>query len=709
MKRLFILLLLLCLVGCTTAPPEEPTVTPPVEVSVTPYPASGDLNYTPTIRADYDGENIRFTCEEPLTELFLFQVEHYVDSEDEIHFSSYGFGQYWQSLSPGEAIELVQMIPEGIPNAQLLYTNATGAQEAVLLGYNGRDGGAALLPSEPLLRDGSLVMLVEELSQTPTRLGRWIFTYDEEQNDFLLTDYAFSTEGTRLFGEYDRVPSEFLPQLSLRDFSPNPIIMPDKLSATLQKLSLQFGESEVTLLLQRDEGSIEYVYLFIDETLTDTIRYYLSYMEGPFSLEEINGGFHFAHTDYLWDETLPGFREVPNQVLRTGSPALTLDYELYTPPRSARASYTASFTPTEPLHHVTVFGVTPVYDSDSTSYISGEFFQYIPTLNVGEEISIDMSHDDSNLALAYETKDGEIHFAIVVQHGDELQLAIPELSLGETGYDNGYDLSIAINYGEDGYPLLPYLKSGALAVPPTMRVVGGDVGDVNADGLPDAVVCLDTNISHSVMRSSSALLAVYLGQPDGSFTLTALNNTALFMPYRSSCGVVAGEGYLDIQYSLVGGALPHHTEVDRFSYDSEQDGWFLTEFCHQHDFGSFNGVGIDTKPEPIAAPPGLYGTPLTDFSRYGMESAYFQEDYYDATGDFWGMTIGVRINEATGYLEGVIHRKYDVATIRAPYDPNSAFPLLEVDEANDRFFMQGEEIQYDRDFTEEFFKAHYDG
>ena len=197
MKRFCILFVLLLLAGCgapkpaavptdapTPAPTAAPVETPAPAPAPTPIPvpeiSALQVSDSPEGRsvaaeANAGGEFEHYLySDEPLYDVLVSEI--YLEPEgDELVFWETGSVLYLPVLPVGQVIRLIAAMPETIPFVQVSYCTDEGAYEVAQLCYNGRDGGAIMVPAEPQLK-GALYLGEDGDGGAPTH---YIWASDE--------------------------------------------------------------------------------------------------------------------------------------------------------------------------------------------------------------------------------------------------------------------------------------------------------------------------------------------------------------------------------------------------------------------------------------------------------------------------------------------------------------------------------------------------
>ena len=311
--------------------------------------------------------------------------------------------------------------------------------------------------------------------------------------------------------------------------------------------------------------------------------------------------------------------------------------------------------------HVSDMLISGVYENED-GYIESEAFLYVPELTAGQAVNLFDAHSDHDYwRVAYTNSRGTYEATLLVLTTDD---GIPKLIptepklLGDL-YDKEYYEYFNL-FPEDFYEKM---LAGAFDayVPKGLCISTGSLGDVNGDGVEDALICLMTGGYRAAAYSGIMPLLVLIGQPDGGYIVEKKNTRAFFTPYRSSSYPVAGNSYIDIIYDFVGGAACHHTQVYRFCYDSEISDWLLKGFSYQPTFALDYS---DKVPSELVCPlPNFADLPLDMMVRDVYDEQMVDWDYFDVVGELvvpsWGdnnevYTLAVNLNEATGCYEGYI-------------------------------------------------------
>ena len=324
---------------------------------------------------------------------------------------------------------------------------------------------------------------------------------------------------------------------------------------------------------------------------------------------------------------------------------------------------------------------TKVYDilisrvlENGDGYIERDGLSYIPELLTGQAVVLyDFFGYDDLYRIAYTNDTGNYEAVLLFLNKD----GVPELTPIEANIVNGFwDLEL-YNYYHSYYY---YSESGVLPDALTMKALGGkfnnyipngfcisngSLGDVNNDGIEDALICLTTGCHRTVGYIGISPLFILIGQSDGSYVVEQKIPEVLFTRYRSSSYPFAGTGYIDIVYDYVGGAACSHLYANRFMYDPVKNDWFLEMISFQP------GYSIDWS-EPISPTfinplPDLIDLPLGQFNRELFYNSQTPWDFFDAVsiittpsnGDFDVVyTVAVIVNDDTGCYEGYIHKYF---------------------------------------------------
>ena len=346
----------------------------------------------------------------------------------------------------------------------------------------------------------------------------------------------------------------------------------------------------------------------------------------------------------------------------------------------------------EPVHDMMISTLVENAEYESAEPGDTGIRLYIPELLAGQTVrvlnaypysyqhSFDDGKTDYYTRIAYTNGSGEYETVILLQDNEKEAPALYPITLGLSGkkYDEDY-----AEY-DKFFPLDFYEKmlTGAFDayIPKGMCIAAGSLGDVNEDGIEDALIGLITGGNRVAQYMGSIPMLVLIGQPDGTYVVEKRNTEALFTPYRSESYPIAGKGYIDIMYDYVGGGACYHQHVSRFWYDEDKNDWLLREFSYQPTFAVKTDELEPQSPLFVSSLPDFMDTPLEKFTR--KEALFYDSladwDSFDAVNTFLYSrniyTLAVNLNEATGYYEGYIHKYYEsldsggfIQTIRGEY------------------------------------------
>jgi len=326
---------------------------------------------------------------------------------------------------------------------------------------------------------------------------------------------------------------------------------------------------------------------------------------------------------------------------------------------------------------------------------------YYPELRAGEAISLTDVRKQCIIMngickIAYTNCEGEYE-ATIIMYDDTTPVLVPINPMPlETLCDAYYYYPQAAEFHEK-------LISGVFSdyIPAGFCVSAGSLGDINADGIEDALLCLSTGGYRAAAYSGVMPLFLLLGQQEGGYIIEQRISGVLFTPYRSSSYVIANNGYIDVGYDVVDGAARHYTHIGRFRYDAERNDWLLKEISYQPTF-DHSGVTI---PAFVRAPPHILDLPLGCYNNNAFYSNPAEWSSFDAVVSFgvpsYGVyssiyTLAININKTAGYYEGYIYYYYEsleiggfIQTIRGGYNVGSELEIT-VDESEEAFIVLGD-------------------
>ena len=326
---------------------------------------------------------------------------------------------------------------------------------------------------------------------------------------------------------------------------------------------------------------------------------------------------------------------------------------------------------------------------------------YYPELRAGEAISFVGAQErcapmHSFCKIAYTNCEGEYE-ATMLAYDDTTPVLVPIDSMPwETLYDSYY-------YNQQATEFHKKLISGVFSdyIPVGFCVSAGSLGDINADGIEDALLCLSTGSYRAAAYFGVMPLFVLIGQQEGGYRIEQRISDILFTPYRSASYVIANNGYIDVGYNVVDGAARQYTHIGRFRYDAEKNDWLLKEISYKPSLVD-NGV---TTPDFVRAISNCLDLPLGCYNQSTFYNSTVEWSYFDAAESFSTLsyyghsvtfTLAINVNRADGYYEGYIHYCYEsgesggfIQTIRGEYSTGSKLEVT-VDASKRTFTVQGD-------------------
>jgi len=353
--------------------------------------------------------------------------------------------------------------------------------------------------------------------------------------------------------------------------------------------------------------------------------------------------------------------------------------------------------------------ISRVIENVELKYIENGGFLYVPVLSAGQAVSLFAEYESSIWRIAYTNSAGEYEAVLLHWGGDESMFTLTptEPMLMNEFYDVGY-FSNEYNY-QHRYTeaFRDKVLSGVFNayVPTGFVISGGSIGDVNNDGIEDALINIITAGYRVAAYHGIMPLLVLIGQRDGGYVVEHENPRALFTPDRSSSYPVAGTGYIDFVYRYIDSAAINNTEVYRFWYDSAKNDWLLKEFIDQPtfnaDYSEMNTYNF------VRALPSFLDLQLEEFDRDVYWNASIEWDYFDMVENgkfpipYWGSrnelyTLALKVNETEGYYEGYIYKYYEsidsgsfIQTIRGEFELSTK-PTITVNEEDSSFIIHND-------------------
>lgn len=330
---------------------------------------------------------------------------------------------------------------------------------------------------------------------------------------------------------------------------------------------------------------------------------------------------------------------------------------------------------------VYVYTWQPIYDlllselyestqEESMTPLEMEGTLYVPELNENQAIQVyrpypfDDGPDEKYFKrIAYTRADGSYEAMMLL--GDEEKKDISIAAMEPNLRHETYEFAFSGTYILD--EVKAKLSDGRFDayIPQGFSMSGGSFGDVNGDGIEDAVLYFVSDGVQTESYSGVMPMFVLIGQPDGGYAVESKNSRALYTSYRSAFYPVAGDGFIDIVYDMTGGAACHHLGVYRFWYDTTQSDWLLKEYSYQPAYTA--DYEQDIPPSFVTALPQMVDCSVAEFVGGTFYTTSVDWEYFDEVvemGSFaWGgtameYTLGVKINEETQSYEGYIYLRY---------------------------------------------------
>ena len=367
----------------------------------------------------------------------------------------------------------------------------------------------------------------------------------------------------------------------------------------------------------------------------------------------------------------------------------------------------------EPVYDLLVSTVNTYSNDEDEEEVFLENSLYVPELSTNQAIlmpdpyAYDIEGQDFYYTrIAYTNSAGEYEAVKLFGEADNnnpsvefAEMRISDKIYSENYYNDEYDLNSFPN------DFIEKMLNGDFDdyIPKGFCITDGTLGDVNSDGTQDALICLTSAAISTRMYLGVVPLFVLTGQPNGGYDVECKVAEALFSPYRGESHPVAGDGYIDIVYSYVGGAASHHTQIMRFLYDRSKNDWLLHEFSYQPMFSS--DYSEELPPEFVRPLPDFAGLPLEKLTGDEFYDSSPDLDFpdtvvqfivpsYNEYNEFY--TLIVKLNEEAGYYEGYIYHYYEVIesggfiqTVRGEYDAGTALDVT-ADEEGRSFTVFGD-------------------
>ena len=368
----------------------------------------------------------------------------------------------------------------------------------------------------------------------------------------------------------------------------------------------------------------------------------------------------------------------------------------------------------EPITHMLI---TRTYtdDVDDPPYMERYGLRYLPELSAGQAVRMKgYGYPDEygeTIRVAYTNGSGEYEAVLLLY--DEIKDAVeplptePNLLPKQDEVQDSEFLSTTSEFKAKQ-------RAGVFDafIPHGFCIAHGSLGDVNGDGIGDALIELQTGGTTYDYGYGPMPVFVLLGQQKGGYALSYIAPEALATPYRSSYYAEAGEGYIDIIFDEVDGAGSMPITITRFLYDSDAQDWLLNEFsyCEGYHYTRDDLHKDYRLPyEPVSPLASFEGLPLSEFQ--GWEP-YKMPDFktFDALETLRNpaydvyhrvFTIAVNENKAAGLYEGYLYCYYEnqgdsledshlIQTFRGELKTGERLRVV-VDEEKLSFAVQGDE------------------
>ena len=328
---------------------------------------------------------------------------------------------------------------------------------------------------------------------------------------------------------------------------------------------------------------------------------------------------------------------------------------------------------------------------------------YIPELKPGQAIKIQgIDHGSFRIHVEYTTGQG-VREAVFLVYDAETDAVhpLPVEPYPRAMYDEDWYEVQRWHY--DSFPdaFLEKVRGGVFDeyVPDGFSISSGSLGDVNADGLQDALVGLTPNgfSSAGLFLSGPVPLFILLGQPEVGYVVSHKIDRALFTAQRGKSWPVAGTGYIDIASKGSSGASVTNSSLYRYQYDAMKKDWVLSGLAKYHNYYSDYDDGGDTfyylEPELVAPRPSMMGRTLLQ-PRSGASDALEDWSYFDAATRMEApypssdptatqtFIVAVKTDLYAGYYYGYIYRDWPGSepslrtTIRGAYWPGAELEII---------------------------------